>query len=301
MNIDKLKTFIACTQNKTFYDAANVLFTTPSTVSKHINALEKDLGVRLFQRSTKGLVLTREGEVRRPIIEKIVTIYDDLLDDLAFSAETDSFIMYSTPLFARFGIYELGRGFVQANPYSVSFSEIERPFQALNNHQAEVIIAPGFHFFSKENYDYISFEIGRYGLLLPKEHPLAGQKSVSCGALGAETIVVINDPVYKALAERFFSGQPEKPAIEYRVNGIRTDLLRLYAQEHRLPALFSSDLYEVYRPAEQVFVPFAEQIPVIAYMIRRKGARMSSTARSFWTYSEQWLAENKNAGFSYEK
>lgn len=299
MNIDKYKTFLVCTQNKTFYDAANALYTTPSTVSKHINSLEKDMGVRLFTRSPKGLVLTREGEIRKPLIEKIVTIYEDLVDELAFSSDSENVTLFSTPLFARFQISGLIRSFVQECHYSVSVTEMDRPFLALNNHQAEIIITPGFHFFEKANYDYIAFEIGRYGLLLPKEHPMASLPAVSCDDLGGETIIVMNDPIYKTLAEKFFSGRAAQPIIEYKVNGVRTDLLRLYAYEHGKPALFSSDLYDVYHPSEQVFVPFKENFAITAYMVRRKGARISAGARSFWKFGEKWLTENMNANVFY--
>lgn len=63
MNIDYLKEFVVLADNGSFSRAAEVLFLSQSSLSKHIKALEQELDVLLFRRTTRCLELTEEGEV----------------------------------------------------------------------------------------------------------------------------------------------------------------------------------------------------------------------------------------------
>ena len=57
-----LDTFIAAADEGSFSAAARRLGLTPAAVSKSVGQLEARLGVRLFQRSTRSLALTTDGE-----------------------------------------------------------------------------------------------------------------------------------------------------------------------------------------------------------------------------------------------
>jgi DNA-binding transcriptional LysR family regulator len=57
-----LDTFIASADEGSFSAAARRLGLTPAAVSKSVGQLEARLGVRLFQRSTRSLALTTDGE-----------------------------------------------------------------------------------------------------------------------------------------------------------------------------------------------------------------------------------------------
>jgi len=63
INLKQLEAFVATAEFSSFTKASEVLYLTQSTVSSHISALEKTLGVRLIQRSARQRVsLTKEGE-----------------------------------------------------------------------------------------------------------------------------------------------------------------------------------------------------------------------------------------------
>jgi DNA-binding transcriptional LysR family regulator len=57
-----LDAFVAAADDNSFSSAARKLGLTPAAVSKSVARLEAGLGVRLFQRSTRSLSLTGEGE-----------------------------------------------------------------------------------------------------------------------------------------------------------------------------------------------------------------------------------------------
>ncbi len=62
-SLDPLKGFEAAARHLSFTRAASELFLTQSAISRQIQTLEEQLGVKLFRRETRRLALTPEGEV----------------------------------------------------------------------------------------------------------------------------------------------------------------------------------------------------------------------------------------------
>ncbi len=62
MDWDKLRIFHAAAQAGSFTHAGEVLDLSQSAVSRQVGALEQDLGVALFHRHARGLILTESGE-----------------------------------------------------------------------------------------------------------------------------------------------------------------------------------------------------------------------------------------------
>ncbi|WP_067482436.1 LysR family transcriptional regulator [Actinomadura hibisca] len=62
MELRQLRTFEAVVRHRTVTDAANALEMAPSSVSEQIRALERSLGVALFERTARGMRLTEAGD-----------------------------------------------------------------------------------------------------------------------------------------------------------------------------------------------------------------------------------------------
>ncbi|MEX3968169.1 LysR substrate-binding domain-containing protein [Paraburkholderia sp. EG286B] len=60
-----VRAFVRAAELQSFSKTANELSVKTSTVSRYISELEKDLGIALFNRSTRGLVLTEGGRLFR--------------------------------------------------------------------------------------------------------------------------------------------------------------------------------------------------------------------------------------------
>lgn len=63
MELYQLQTFITVADAQSITGAAKRLFTTPSSVSAHIKALEDELGVQLFVRTSRGMQITDKGQL----------------------------------------------------------------------------------------------------------------------------------------------------------------------------------------------------------------------------------------------
>ncbi|WP_455473808.1 LysR family transcriptional regulator [Bartonella sp. B30(2025)] len=60
---DKLRIFHAAAEAGSFTRAAQELHLSQSAISRQVSALEQDVGMSLFQRHARGLILTEQGEV----------------------------------------------------------------------------------------------------------------------------------------------------------------------------------------------------------------------------------------------
>ena len=80
MQIELLHDFIVLSEELNFRSAAKALFTTPSTLSKHIATLENHYGVRLFNRDRTSVSLTNKGVVLLEGAQKVWDAYEQTLE-----------------------------------------------------------------------------------------------------------------------------------------------------------------------------------------------------------------------------
>ncbi len=60
-DLRQLQYFIVCVETGSFSEAARILYTTQSSVSKAMKAMEESMGLLLFERMPKGIVPTAQG------------------------------------------------------------------------------------------------------------------------------------------------------------------------------------------------------------------------------------------------
>jgi DNA-binding transcriptional LysR family regulator len=63
MDFKQIEAFVSVVDNKSFSKAADVCFLTQPTISARISSLEKELGVRLIDRTGREAFLTDYGKV----------------------------------------------------------------------------------------------------------------------------------------------------------------------------------------------------------------------------------------------
>jgi DNA-binding transcriptional LysR family regulator len=84
VNLNQLRMFVAIARLANFTRAAQQLNLSQPSLSLHIRELEAELGVRLFDRSTRSVALTRAGDDFLPIAERLL---DDFRSAVASVAD----------------------------------------------------------------------------------------------------------------------------------------------------------------------------------------------------------------------
>ncbi|MDU1399717.1 LysR family transcriptional regulator [Finegoldia magna] len=75
MDISKLESFLVLAECKSFTKTADLRYLSQPAISKHIDSLEQELGVYLFDRNGKTVSLTIQGRHFIKYAESIVKIY----------------------------------------------------------------------------------------------------------------------------------------------------------------------------------------------------------------------------------
>ena len=78
LNVRYLEEFVTLTEKNNFLEAAECLFISQSCLSKHIKKLEAEIGVELFERTTRTVVLTEFGQMLLPYARKMVSLEYEL-------------------------------------------------------------------------------------------------------------------------------------------------------------------------------------------------------------------------------
>ena len=90
MDWDKLRIFYAAAQAGSFTHAGESLNMSQSAVSRQVGSLEQDLGVPLFHRHARGLILTEQGEELFRTAGEVMMKLDAATARLTESAEKPS-------------------------------------------------------------------------------------------------------------------------------------------------------------------------------------------------------------------
>lgn len=80
MKLENLKHFLTVAQVGSIHKAAEELYLTPQNLSTIIRNIENDVGEELFIRTSKGVVLSAEGERFLPYAQTIARTYQEYFD-----------------------------------------------------------------------------------------------------------------------------------------------------------------------------------------------------------------------------
>jgi LysR family transcriptional regulator, carnitine catabolism transcriptional activator len=93
----QLKAFLLVAQHRSFTRAAGALFITPSGLSLLIRELENQLGTRLFERTTRQVLLTKPGSQLLVAVERNLHALEHAMSNAGKPAETEVTLSFGAP------------------------------------------------------------------------------------------------------------------------------------------------------------------------------------------------------------
>lgn len=88
MNLQQLRYVVALAEASSFTKAAEAMFVVPSALSQQVGRFESEIGLKLFERTTRSVSLTPAGEALLPLVRQVVTGVDQILVDAQALAGT---------------------------------------------------------------------------------------------------------------------------------------------------------------------------------------------------------------------
>lgn len=286
MSVDRYRTFLTAARCPTFFEAAEELYITPATVSKHIAALERELGVVLFERRPHGVALTAAGEQKLPLVRRLVEAYDALSGSGKQDRNQELTVLVSPPP-SRFGLESILEGF-SVSGADVRLTVLERRgvSSAVLGGEYELGFT-GSGRLDPQQMQYICTQRFLLGAVLPVDHPLAGRESISLSQLREERFVFPNPeigatPKYVEYC-RQYGFEPQVSCYGYR-----DDSILFYVSRGCGVALLTREMFDLFNYKKVVFVPLDEPLYVSDYLIRSRSRVLSPAAQAFWNYVKKY-------------
>lgn len=92
-------TFLCVANVKSIRKASDELFLTPTAIKKQIDQIEKELDIKLFNRTVHGMALTESGKEYYHILTDTINIYNEKLKDLKINSQKNRTIYIMNALF----------------------------------------------------------------------------------------------------------------------------------------------------------------------------------------------------------
>lgn len=84
MEIYQLKTFVTIAREGSITRASELLFLSQPAVSAHIKAIEDEIGFALFERTPRGMILTKNGATLLAKAEQMIALHKELIEEAKY-------------------------------------------------------------------------------------------------------------------------------------------------------------------------------------------------------------------------
>ena len=195
MTLNQLKYFLAVARCLSFTEAARSLFMTQPALSRQIQAMEEELGTRLFVREKKTLKLTPGGSVLYNGLPDFLRQYEGLMSD-ARNANRGHEGRLRLGILDIYDISDLlppvvsafQKRYPQIRLTLERYSLGELP-ERLYDDRLDIICTYGFSLFDKP--DLVTVNVHRFDscIMLSREHPLADKPDLKLEDLRQERFV----------------------------------------------------------------------------------------------------------------
>lgn len=292
METNQLRSFIEVVKTGNFSEAAENLYTTQSSVSKHIQALEKDLGVKLFDRSKRKVSLTTAGQLVAKDAKRILAAEQHLLHSLAsFSQQTDGHLsLASIPTMGPYGITDLIMGFQNDHPdLAIDLYEVEGIdiLSRLQNNEFDLACMRTDHL--PKSFDCLTLCQDNLVAVLPQTHPLADCTDISLSALQKEKFLCLGaDTKLLETVQIACHNAGFTPHITY--TGNRAENIMDMVANGRGIALIMEKIATYYAKDRVSLVSLKEKTTSHIGLVRSHSHEISLASSTFWNYARAQIS-----------
>lgn len=195
MEINYINEFLTLVEMGNYLEAADALYLSQSTLSRHIQSIENDLGVQLFNRTTRKVELNDFGRTFLPYARKIQELKSDYTKALTCQIKNHktTITIGSVPTMTQYHITDVLSRFQNENPdftlniISADTSELKK--MLLENTCDFAFIRS--HGNSANDLETLPYFVDHMVAIFPHNHPLANSVSVSLNQLKTESFLFL--------------------------------------------------------------------------------------------------------------
>lgn len=208
MDINKLNSFLILAECKSFTKTAERLYCSQPAISKHIDSLEDELQVPLFNRSRNKISLTIQGKHFKQYAERIVRLYENSKEHIRQIEDLAQGTLYfgSTHFIGIYLMPKLIKSFQDLYPkinVNVNIKPSRKLFQMLEKNEIEFVFLSHYVDIDEDKYISKPFFTDELVLIVNKDHKLARKDSCKLSDIKNEVLITKDSysSLYKFLGE----------------------------------------------------------------------------------------------------
>lgn len=198
MDINYMKEFVVLAETGNFLEAADYLYMSQSSLSRHIKSIEEELGTTLFDRTTRKVSLNEYGKAFLPYAKQISQIQYEYTTELMNKIQTanEMLTIGAIPTMAHYHITNLISDYQVSHPdYTINIIENDSLSLINDLNQGKCDLA-----FIRES-DKVShfndlvripYTTDNMVAVLPASHPCAGQDSITLDEIKNENLLLLD-------------------------------------------------------------------------------------------------------------
>lgn len=200
INIRHVCEFVVLAEVKSYLEAADMLFISQSSLTRHIQKLEIELGIQLFERTTRRVVLSKFGELFLPHAKEIARIQGEYAAEILreLKINRDQLSIGSIPMMTQYGITDILAKFSKENA-SLRLNILEADsFQLV-----QMLITGQCDFAFIRDWDDLDnkfhklpFSTDSLTALIPQSHPLSKSQSLNLEKLANEPLLLLSKDTF---------------------------------------------------------------------------------------------------------
>jgi DNA-binding transcriptional LysR family regulator len=195
MELQYLFEFCILAEIGNFLEAADELDMSQSTLSRHINALETDLGAPLFIRTTRQVKISGFGKILLPYARQMLQMEQNLFNDFAKENKSIKNIISigSIPAIAQYDITTTLVRFQKDNPtytFEITESESADLKKKIKNETLDFAFIRELDDSGNE-FAFLPYKSDRLVAIMPATHPLGTSKSLCMEDLRNESFLLL--------------------------------------------------------------------------------------------------------------
>lgn len=296
MDMEQIKCVVSAAKCKNFTEASYEVSLSQSSLSKKIARLEDELGVRLFDRTTREVTLTSAGSKFVLYAERMISLYDQICTEVSAANVKDSHLNIGTVHFSQ------GQSWI---PYIADFSKVHPHIKiTLTEDTTEplvekvlsgaldiafvvsiypsIAIEPVPSFAIDRRFKSYSVSKDPYYLVASYNHPLARKKITDFSDLQDYKIITIDKKtgVYHSAFSKLYKSEGLEKNIAYTCNSVRDALMLISANAG--VGLFSSMVASDGK--DVVLIPMKRPMIRDTQMIMLNQPSVPQSAQIFFSY-----------------
>jgi len=195
MEIGYLKEFIVLAENCNYLDTADTLNISQSSLSKHIQKVESELGVPLFDRTTRNVSLSSFGKIYLPYARAIVQQQEAAVEKISKNRESSGSTLSIgfAPMLGQYGLVATCEEFSLLHPeIACNTFDADHPVDYLISGKCDFVFERS-RGISGNDFLSIPFITDHLTAVFPDAHPLAEKPFVTISDLRNEKFIMHSD------------------------------------------------------------------------------------------------------------